>query len=157
MLLSCLHYSRTTSPENTTDSKTKSIHATESDSMLIIDACQKSVLLTYHAWSQPAQVQKCVQRKDPNASSFSFGDDGGQPPAMSAHQMRQKKKEFNDNRIGSGLGFGSENRNSTQQQPQNVEIHQGGKAGFGDTGASCVKVQAPPGGRSSGNIIGGWN
>jgi hypothetical protein len=67
--------------------------------------------------------------------------------------MRQKKNEFVDNRVGSGLGFGSENRNSAQQ-PQS---QQGGKAGFGDTGASSVKVHAPPGGRSSGNIIGGWN
>jgi hypothetical protein len=119
---------------------------------------------------QAAPIHKCVPRKDPNASSFSFGDDSS-APALSAHQMRQKKREFNDNRIGSGLGGSAQQQQQpqvqyqpqpqyqNQNQNQNMGSQQqgGGKAGFGDTGASCVKVQAPPGGRSSGNIIGGWN
>ncbi len=116
---------------------------------------KKHVFLTPSSHGlQPAQKQ--VQRKDPNASSFSFGGDSAPAPALTAHQMRQKKNEFVDNRIGSGLGFGSENRNSAQQSQQSQQ-QGGGKAGFGDTGASSVKVHAPPGGRSSGNIIGGWN
>lgn len=98
---------------------------------------------------QTPAPQRNVQRKDPNASSFCFGGDAPAAPqgGMSLHQMRQKKNEFVDNRVGGGVA--NENNNAPQQQQQ--------RGGFGDTGHSSIRMHHAPGGKSSGNIIGGWN
>jgi hypothetical protein len=110
---------------------------------------------------QQADTRSSVKR-NPNASSFDapaastgFGDTGascvkvhnapggsssisfGGPEAPS---QRAKKGEFVDNRIGCGV----ENRAANPRS---------GGAGFGDSGASSVKVHHAPGGKSSGNIL----
>ncbi len=102
-----------------------------------------------------------VGRRNPNASTFDapaastgFGDTGassvkvhnapggnssisfGGPEAPS---HRAKKGEFVDNRIGCGV----ENRAANPRTG----------AGFGDSGASSVKVHHAPGGKSSGNLL----
>mmetsp|Transcript_31105 Transcript_31105/g.70015 ORF Transcript_31105/g.70015 Transcript_31105/m.70015 type:complete len:121 (-) Transcript_31105:135-497(-) len=71
-----------------------------------------------------------IKKRDPNASSLG-------EPAPSARPPR--KGEFVDSRIGSGV----ENK-ATNMQPSK---------GFGDTGASSVRVHHAPGGKSSGNIL----
>mmetsp|Transcript_13617 Transcript_13617/g.47298 ORF Transcript_13617/g.47298 Transcript_13617/m.47298 type:complete len:92 (-) Transcript_13617:137-412(-) len=78
--------------------------------------------------SAPAPIKK----RDPNASSVA-----SEPAAPAARAAR--KGEFVDNRIGCGV----ENK-ATNVQPAK---------GFGDTGASSVKVHHAPGGKSSGNIL----
>lgn len=104
--------------------------------------------------SPQAPVQKHLQRRDPNASSV-FG--GPEPSNNNNIQerapagSRARKNEFVDNRIGAGVMASNENQNYQQRQPEQQ------RTGFGDTGASSVKVHHAPGGRSSGNIIGGWN
>ncbi len=70
-------------------------------------------------------------------SSISFG--GPEPPQQAAPAPRSKKGEFVDNRIGCGV----ENRAPANRSG----------AGFGDTGASSVKVHQAPGGKSSGNLL----
>ena len=109
------------------------------------------------------QDSRPAVKRNPNASSFDassassgFGDTGascvkvhnapggnssisfGGPEQDRAPASRAKKGEFVDNRIGCGV----ENRNPARTG-----------AGFGDTGASSVKVHQAPGGKSSGNIL----
>ena len=114
---------------------------------------------------QQADSRPAVKR-NPNASSFDapsassgFGDTGascvkvhnapggnssisfGGPEPTQAPVSRAKKGEFVDNRIGCGV----ENR-APASNPKSG-------AGFGDSGASSVKVHHAPGGKSSGNIL----
>jgi len=92
-----------------------------------------------------------MQRRDPNASSIFGGPEPAQERAPAG--SRARKNEFVDNRIGAGVVAANENKNIQQQQQQAAPA----RGGFGDTGASSVKVHHAPGGQSSGNIIGGWN
>uniref|UniRef100_A0A6T8GG47 Microtubule-associated protein Jupiter n=1 Tax=Hemiselmis andersenii TaxID=464988 RepID=A0A6T8GG47_HEMAN len=112
---------------------------------------------TSFGWSdEPAAPARQINRRDPNASSVF----GGDAPAPNVVQQRRNKHEFVDNRIGAGI----ENKNAPQQPQQQQPAAQkdnvgttSSRIGFGDTGASSVKVHHAPGGASSGNIIGGWN
>eukprot|EP00287_Rhodomonas_sp_CCMP768_P019934 CAMPEP_0202807380 /NCGR_PEP_ID=MMETSP1389-20130828/66_1 /ASSEMBLY_ACC=CAM_ASM_000865 /TAXON_ID=302021 /ORGANISM="Rhodomonas sp., Strain CCMP768" /LENGTH=90 /DNA_ID=CAMNT_0049477377 /DNA_START=120 /DNA_END=393 /DNA_ORIENTATION=+ len=60
-----------------------------------------------------------------------------------ARAPRAKKGEFVDSRIGAGVAAAA-----APSAPA-----QGQSGGFGDTGASSVKINHAPGGKSSGNIL----
>eukprot|EP00285_Hemiselmis_virescens_P001946 CAMPEP_0173416414 /NCGR_PEP_ID=MMETSP1356-20130122/85379_1 /TAXON_ID=77927 ORGANISM="Hemiselmis virescens, Strain PCC157" /NCGR_SAMPLE_ID=MMETSP1356 /ASSEMBLY_ACC=CAM_ASM_000847 /LENGTH=155 /DNA_ID=CAMNT_0014378721 /DNA_START=457 /DNA_END=924 /DNA_ORIENTATION=- len=128
----------------------------------------KSSMGTSFSWAEEAPAPRQLNRRDPNASSIFGGDEA----PRSNRVMPPNKKEFVDNRIGAGISQNgsNENNNAPQQQHNQQQQQQmqqkphagdvgstGSRVGFGDTGASSVRVHHAPGGASSGNFIGGWN
>eukprot|EP00286_Rhodomonas_abbreviata_P012758 CAMPEP_0181325256 /NCGR_PEP_ID=MMETSP1101-20121128/20820_1 /TAXON_ID=46948 /ORGANISM="Rhodomonas abbreviata, Strain Caron Lab Isolate" /LENGTH=132 /DNA_ID=CAMNT_0023433535 /DNA_START=157 /DNA_END=555 /DNA_ORIENTATION=+ len=97
-------------------------------------------------------------------TSFGWGDDAPAPsagraqvrnpnpvsndaPANPAPAPRARKGEFVDSRIGAHAAPPVNNENV------GPGAQAGSAKGFGDTGASSVKVHHAPGGKSSGNIL----
>ena len=106
----------------------------------------KSSMGTSFGWADEAPAPAPQQqRRNPNASSF---DAPAEPQRVF---VRKNKNEFVDSRIGAGVVAANENANNNAAPADGPS-----KAGFGDTGASCVRINNAPGGKNAMGTSFGW-